>query len=170
MYLQWDISSHCITSRGTWRDVCLERVALQLLLPVVRVHYITSRGTWRDVCLERVALQLLLPVVRGHYITSRGTWRDVCLERVALQLPLPVVRVQSQLGACFQRNTMCLTSQCWDIVFMFVPLRKCFTCFTSLKCIWVPGRTDKSMCAVSCKHRAPGLYEPRGVEMAQGVG
>ena len=110
------------------------------------------------------------PAVFGC-IRSRSAWKQLRLLMTGWALPmsLPVVQFWTPLGAEFLRNI--IVFQYLDFVSLLCRWARHFTltCFTWLRCKWVPDRTEMAMCIVryvQCTEMATGLIALHGVKMA----
>ena len=107
-------------------------------------------------------------------IRSHSAWKQLRLlmSGWALPMSLPVVQFWTPLGAEFQRNIIVfLPSQYLNFVSMLCRWARHFTltCFTWLRCKWVPDRTEMAMYIVryvQCAEMATRLHALHGAKMA----
>ena len=81
---------------------------------------------------------------------KRGTWRNGLSADLSQCNYLPC-GLDTRFVQDFQRNIMFFPLNIGTLFSMLCPLERHFilACFTWLKCKWVPGRTEKAMCAIS---------------------
>ena len=96
--------------------------------------------------------------------------RDVAqwLERGALPMSLPAVQFRIPLGVGFSEEYHVFSSQYWDIISMLCPWARHFTltCFTWLRCKWVPGQRWQCERLFPCAEMAASaVCSKKGIEM-----